>query len=142
MGLSKKKESNDILNIWKITFQASNLKGRQFLDLLDNNNNIIELSYVKGGSWLKTFSHSNSLCIYAMRAITNHTPISEYRLRFFPQEEFKCLCSLYPIKLRCHILHNYGRFNGYWNLRRDSLNYFVIFLEANLSIFSFSDNIM
>ena len=31
-------------------FQASNLKGKQFLDLLDNNNNIIELSYVKGGS--------------------------------------------------------------------------------------------
>ena len=32
-----------------MTFQASNLKENQFLDLLDNNNNIIELSYVKGG---------------------------------------------------------------------------------------------
>jgi len=31
-------------------FQASNLKGKQFLDLLDDNNNIIKLSYVKGGS--------------------------------------------------------------------------------------------
>ena len=30
-------------------FQASNLKGNQFLDLLDDNNNIIKLSYVKGG---------------------------------------------------------------------------------------------
>jgi len=47
---SKKSESDDILKVWKITFQASDLKGNQFLDLLDNNNNIIEPSYVKGGS--------------------------------------------------------------------------------------------
>ena len=33
-----------------MTFQASDLKGNQFLDLLDDNNNIIELSYAKGGS--------------------------------------------------------------------------------------------
>ena len=32
-----------------MTFQALNLKENQFLDLLDDNNNIIELSYVKGG---------------------------------------------------------------------------------------------
>jgi len=31
-----------------MTFQALNLKENQFLDLLDDNNNIIELSYVKG----------------------------------------------------------------------------------------------
>ena len=33
-----------------MTFQASDLKGNQFLDLLDDDNNIIELSYAKGGS--------------------------------------------------------------------------------------------
>ena len=32
-----------------MTFQASDLKWNQFLDLLDNDNNIIELSYAKGG---------------------------------------------------------------------------------------------
>ena len=47
---SKKSESNDILKVWKITFQASDLKGNQFPDLLNNDNNIIELSYVKEGS--------------------------------------------------------------------------------------------
>jgi len=31
-------------------FQALNLKGNQFLDLLNGDNNIIEPSYVKGGS--------------------------------------------------------------------------------------------
>ena len=138
---SKKRKSNNIINVWKMMFQASNLKGKQFLDLLDNNNNIIELSYVKGGSQLKTFGHSNSLCVHAIRAITNHTPIGKYRLRFFPREEFKCLCGLYPIESRHYILHVCGRFNGYWNLRRDSLSYFVMFLETNLSAFTFSDNI-
>jgi len=45
---SKKSESDDILKVWKMTFQASDLKGNQFLDLLDDNNNFIEPAYVKG----------------------------------------------------------------------------------------------
>jgi len=84
----KESESDNILNTWKMTFQASDLKGKQFLNRLDGDNNIIEPSYVKGGSWLKSFSHSNSLCVQAIRAITNHAPIGKYRLRFFPREEF------------------------------------------------------
>jgi len=136
---SKKSKSNAILKVWKMMFQASNLKGNQFLDLLDDDNNIIELSYVKGGSWLKTFGHSISLCACATRAIMNHALIGEYRLRFFSRKEFKCLCSVYPIESRCHILHECGRFNSYWNLRRDSLSHFVMFLVTNLGAFAFPD---
>ena len=66
-----------------MTFQVSDFKGKQFLDLLDSNDNIIEPLYIKGRSWLKFFGHSNSLCARASRAITNHAPIGEYRLRFF-----------------------------------------------------------
>ena len=87
--LNKKSKCNDLLNNWKMTFQALDLKERQFLKLLDGNNNIIELSYIKGEAWLKFFSHSNSLCARASRAITNHAPIGKYRLRFFPRKEFK-----------------------------------------------------
>jgi len=43
----KKSESDNILNTWKMTFQASDLKGKQFLDLLDGDDNIIEPSYIK-----------------------------------------------------------------------------------------------
>jgi len=136
----KKGESDNILNTWKMTFQVLDLKGKQFLDLLNGDDNIIELFYIKEGSWLKSFSYSNSLCAQAIRAITNHAPIGEYRLKFFPREEFKCPCGLYPIESRQHILHNCRRFNGYWNPRRDSLSYFVMFLEANLSAFAFIDN--
>jgi len=134
---SRKSECDDILCIWKMTFQASDGKGNHFLDLLDVNFSVIEPSYAKGGSWLQWFGHSNSLCAWATRAITNHAPIGEYRLRFFSEEEFKCPCSSYLIKLRRHILHDCRRFNSYWNLRRDSLSHFVGFLEANPNAFAF-----
>ena len=64
-------------------FQASDGKGRQFLNLVDDNLNIIKPMYTKGEPWLQVFGHSNSLCAHATRAITNHAPIGEYCLRFF-----------------------------------------------------------
>jgi len=120
-------------------FQASNLKGNQFLDLLDDDNNIIEPSYVKRGSWLKTFGYLIFLCVCAIRAITNHALIGKYRLRFFSRKKFKCLYNIYPIGSKRHILHKCSRYNGYWNPRRDSLSYFVMFLVNNLSAFTFPD---
>ena len=135
-----KKSDSDIINQWKMTFQASDGKDRNFLDLVDNNYEIIELSYIKGGPWLQAFGLSNSLCACATRAITNHAPIGEYRLRFFPNEEFKCPCGLYPIETRRHILHECTRHNGYWNPRRDSLSHFVMFLSAIPKAFAFNDS--
>ena len=58
---SKKCNSDDILNVWKMTFQASNFKGNQFLDLVDDNYNIIEPTYIKDGLLIRMFGHSNSL---------------------------------------------------------------------------------
>ena len=95
---SKKLECDNILNNWKMKFQASGGKGNQFLDLIDDNFNIIEPFYAKEEPWLQSFGHSNLLCACMSRAITNHALIGEYRLRFFSREEFKYLCSLYPIE--------------------------------------------
>ena len=136
----KKTDSDDIINQWKIMFQASKGKGKHFLDLLDNNLNSIEPSYTKGGPWLQMFGHSNSLCACATRAITNYAPIGEYQLRFFPNLDFSCPCNNYPIESRRHILHECKRFNMYWNPRRDVLNHFVMFLTANPNAFTFTDN--
>ena len=110
---SRKSKCNDIANIWKIIFQVSEFKGRHFLNLLNNDSNIIKLLYIKGGPWLKFFRHSNTLYTRAARAIINHAPIGKYRLRFFPREEFRCLCRSYPIKMRRYILHECRRFNKY-----------------------------
>ena len=74
----KKINSDDTINLWKMTFQASDGKGNNFLDLLDNDYNPIIPSYIKGSLWLQAFGHSNLLCIRATRAITNHAPIGEY----------------------------------------------------------------
>ena len=109
-------------------FQVANSRGRNFLDLLDNNlNSIISLN-IKGSSWLQYFSLLNSLCAKATRAIINHTPISKYWLRFFPREDFLYPYSMYPIKIRRYILYKYSRFNKYWNSKRDTIAYFTLFL--------------
>ena len=63
----KKTDSDDIINQWKMTFQASDGKGKYFLDLVDDNLNSIEPAYTKGGPWLQFFSHSNLLCAHATR---------------------------------------------------------------------------
>jgi len=78
---SKKIKCDDICQNWKMTFQASDSKGRHFLNLLNDNFNEIEPSYTKGGLWLQLFGHLNSLCTRATRAITNHAPIGCYDLK-------------------------------------------------------------
>ena len=135
----KKVDCDKSAKLWKMTFQVSDGKGKHFLDLLDNDSNEIEPSSAKGGLWLQAFGHSNLLCAHAARAITNHAPIGEYRLRFFLNMDFTCPCN-YPIKSRRHILHECGRFNGYWNPRRDTLNHFMMFLNANPNAFAFNNN--
>jgi len=137
----RKVNSDNIINIWKMTFQALDGKGRHFLDLFNDNFNVIKPLYIKKGSWLQVFGHSNSLCVHATRAITNYALIGEYRLRFFSSEEFKYSYSNYPIKSRRHILHDCTRFNGYWNSSQDSLSHFVMFLVANPNAFVFIDNV-
>ena len=101
----RKSDCDKLIKLWKITFQASDRKGNHFLDLLDNDLYVIEPSYSKGGPWLQAFGHSNSLCARAVRAITNHAPIGEYRLCFFPNMDFTCPCNNYPIETRRHVLH-------------------------------------
>ena len=54
---------------------------------------------------------------------------------------FSCPCGLYLIESRRHILHKYRRFNEYWNLRRDLISYFIMFLKLNLNVFVFINTI-
>ena len=96
-----------------MTFQALDGKGQHFLNLLDDKLNDIEPSYVKEGPWLQSFGHSNGLYACASRAITNYTLIGKYRLRFFPREEFKCPCGLYPIESWRHICQDCWRWTSF-----------------------------
>ena len=60
---------------------------------------------------------------------------------FFPKELFKCLWGLYPIESTYYILYEYRKYNNYWNLKRESLKYFVAFLKFNPGAFSFYKDI-
>ena len=57
----KKSNCDESIKLWKMTFQASDGKGKHFLDLLDDDLNVIKPSYARGGPWLQTFGHSNLL---------------------------------------------------------------------------------
>jgi len=72
-----------------MTFQASDYKGNNFLDLVNDNNLLIRPAYLKEEAWLKHLRHFNSLYVQATRAITNHIFIDEYCLRFSPREPFE-----------------------------------------------------
>jgi len=124
---NKKEECKNIIKNWQIIFQVLDLKDTHFLNLLDKKLCTIKLSYIKGSLWIKQFSHSNSLCTRATRALTNHTPIGEYCLRFFLKENFSCLYRIYPIETRCHIFYECWRYNKYWNLSRSTLSYLLAF---------------
>ena len=101
----KKTNSDNIVKQWKMRFQVSDGKGNNFLDLLDDDFNIIKPSYIKRRLWLQIFSHSNFLCTRATRAITNYVLIGKFCFRFFLNKDFKCLCNKYPIKTRRHIFY-------------------------------------
>ena len=73
----KKQECDFVLLQWKMSFQVADFKGRNFLELLDNNLNPIELLTIKDSPWLQHFGHSNSLCARATRAIVNYALIDE-----------------------------------------------------------------
>ena len=88
-----------------MTFQASNYKRRNFLDLYNDKAEYIHSIYLKGGVWLKYCGLFSSLYTWIIRVITNHSPIGEYKLRFFPKESIACPYSNYPIKTRRYILY-------------------------------------
>ena len=49
LDFNKKEESNNIIKKWCKTFRTSDLKKKNFLNLLNNNHIIIELFYMKEG---------------------------------------------------------------------------------------------
>ena len=118
-------------------FQVLDNRGNHFLKLLDDKYLLIKPTYIKDGPWLKQFGYLNSLYARVTRIITNHTFMREYCLRFFPRLNFECPCKLYQIELKQHILHEYKKYNKYWNLNRISLNHFVAFLDYNSEAFFF-----
>ena len=53
MRLQQKEKCDNIIKEWCTTLKTSNLKRRNFLNLLNNNLLVIEPFYKKGGPWIK-----------------------------------------------------------------------------------------
>ena len=136
---SRKEECDSIMYKWQIYFQASEYKGRNFLKLNNDDNTLIYSTYTKGKAWLKHFG--SSLCACITRLVTDHAPISEYKLRFFSKESIACLCGNYPIEMRRYILFECLQYKKSWNLKRELLQDILTFLEFNLEAFCFQKDI-
>ena len=106
-----------------MTFQVSEYKGRNFLDLNNDDNQFICPIYSKGSdrAWLKHFGLSNLMCAHITRLITNHAPTDEYQLRLFPKESFAYIYREYSIEIRRYILFDCVRYKKSWNCKRESL---------------------
>ena len=50
---NKKEKCDNIIKEWQTTFKILNLKGRNFLNLLNNDLSYIKLFYTKGGPWIE-----------------------------------------------------------------------------------------
>lgn len=67
-----------ILSNNDMIFQVLDFKGKQFLNLSNNDLTDIKLLYTKKEPYIKHFGYFNLLYARAIRAITNHTLIEEY----------------------------------------------------------------
>lgn len=139
--VDKKEECNSIVHKWQMIFQASEFKGRKFLELDNDSHNSICPTYSKDRVWMKFCSISNLLCACIIRMIKNHAPIGKYRLRFFSKESITCLYGKYSIEIRKHILFKCLRYNKSWNLKMESLKDILTFLEFNSGVFCFCEDI-
>jgi len=75
---SKKKECNDTLKEWQISFLTSKKKGQMFLDFENKKQHIIKPTYAKGSSWLSFIGFTNVLCTQFICMTMGHAPISKY----------------------------------------------------------------
>jgi hypothetical protein len=108
------------------------------LHLRDTGDRLLWLTYVNGGAWLKHFS-SLSMTTRAVRAITAHTPIGEYRLSFFPAESHSCRHCGAHLEMWEHILYEYLHYFCRSDSEIRSIGYFQWFLEDNPDAFTFED---
>lgn len=117
-------------------FQATDWKGRQFLDLTDNEGAVIAPFYAKGGAWLKYFGRSPSLSARATLMFTGSTDSAFSRTNLKP-----ALATTPPSKRESISYTIVPCMTKSWRLIDTSLQSHLTFLENNPSSFFFQDNI-
>jgi hypothetical protein len=115
-----------------------NNPGSHFLHLRDTGDRLLWLTYVNRGAWLKHFGLL-SMTTWAVRAITAHTPIGEYRCSFFPTEPYSCRHCRVHLETWVHILYECPHYFHRSDSEMRSIGYFQWFLEDNPDAFAFED---
>ena len=114
------------------------------INQVSNQDNISKIIVITDSIYTAKKIFDLSSYLFQIHSVAILTELCQFFLQYHNNSIgfwFKCLCSSYFIESRWHILHKYDRFNRYWNLSRDFLGHFVMFLVANLSVFAFTNNI-
>jgi len=115
-------------------FENALYRGSQFLDIYDNNDNLVTPTYTKEESWLTIIGISNSIYAYAICFITNYTSIDKYKARFYPNKNTSCLYSGTQLKMCHYILYQCSLYKGY-NYMEYILSKTIDFLQSNHKLF-------
>jgi len=99
---SKKKECDNTLCEWQMSFANSLKKSYYFLNFENKKQRVIKPTYTKGGSWLLVIGFTNLLCAHFTCMTTSYVFIREYRQRFFPHLPTSCPCSEAEVQTHCH----------------------------------------
>jgi hypothetical protein len=112
--------------------------GSRFLHLRDSGDRLLWPTYVNGGAWLKHFG-SLSMITQAVRAITTHAPIREYRHSFFPAEPHSRRHCRAHLETWEYILYECPYYFRRLDSEMRSIGYFQWFLKDNPDTFAFED---
>ena len=127
--------NNSALAAWfKLTVQPSYM-GRKFLHLEQLDGELLRLTTVKGGPWIRAAGTEPTLMAQLTRCLTGHAPIGEYYERFNIPEPTRCDCGA-PLQTRTHVIcacpsHKRKPMPG-------QLHSLVGFLRANPLVFAFA----
>lgn len=117
-------------------FENTLYRKNQFFNIYNNNDSLIIPIYTKGGSWLKVISISNFICAYTIWLIINHVSIGEYRAKFFSNKNISYLYNSTQLETCYYILYQCPLYSSY-----NYISKIVDFLQSNLQVFCFMDNI-
>ena len=134
---NRKKEYDNILQEWQLTFANSLKRGHYFLMFENEDQQVIKPIYVKGSSQLPVIGFTNFLCACFTCMTTGHAPIGEYKQRFFSNLPTSYLCGKAEVQTYKYIIIECDLHHPSTCPCNIIINSFVHFLVDNPRAFSF-----
>ena len=132
---------------WRTLFASRSFKGNQWLPICHKKKVFKPAVKNKAATLFFHILSMNDIGTLSRmaRAITNHGPIGEYRLRFHPDEDPTCPACPHCLQTRTHVLFHCSRYVplhtslANWANDRNNSKSWKDFFLCNISAFTFGD---